>query len=206
MSILLNLVTQVEISQSLKNIKRLFGIEGVNLLRNLKYGRVFSSKTMEIIILSVQQKLQEDFGYLYLLSNDILQDGLMTDYECQLLDLYSNFLSKVSGYANQRGLSLFMPSGDYVRNQYDSEKWRDERVVGYGVVFHLCQFLGFDPLFFEPLDKEIFKNGAFARQHFRDWIYRKTSSRVSDTLLTDRDKHRSLQLSRPSTFQNRIDF
>ncbi len=138
---------------------------------------------------TVQQKLQEDFGYLYLLSNDILQDGLMTDYEYQLLDLYSNFLSKAGSYANQRGLNLFAPDESTILNQYDSEKWEDERVKGYGIVFHLCQFLGFDPLFFEPLDKGIFKNRGWLRHHFRDWIYRKTSSRVSDTLLTDNKKH-----------------
>jgi len=186
------MISKIEITQSFRNIKRLFGI-GVELLNNLRKGLFFSPETVEKIMSSVQRKLQEDFGYLYMLSDDSFQDGLITDYEYQLLDLYSNFLSKAGGYANQRGLNLFAPDEASILNRYDLEKWTDERVKGYGVVFHLCQFLGFDPLFFEPLDKGIFKNGKFARQHFRDWIYRKSSSRVSDTLLTDRGKHPSYE-------------
>jgi len=182
------MISKIELSQSSKNIRKLLGIEGVNLLGNLKQGIFFSPKTMESIITPLQLKLQglaSDWSFI----NPYLQSDLATDYERKLLDLYSNFLSKAGAYANLRGLSLFMPKADGTLNQYDLKKWNDERVKGYGVVFHLCQFLGFDPLFFEPLDKEIFKRGAWLRHHFRDWILRKTSSKVSDTLLTDENKH-----------------
>lgn len=183
------MISKIEIHQSFLKVRRLFGIEGVNLLGDLNKGIFYSPETVEKVMSFVQQRLQEDFGYLYMLSEADLQNGLMTDYEYRLLDLYSNFLSKVGGYASQRGLKLFAPDKAAILNQYDFEKWNDERVKGYGVVFHLCQFLGFDPLFFEPLDKGIFKRGAWLRHHFRDWILRKTSSRVSDTLLTDDKKH-----------------
>ena len=66
----------------------------------------------------------------------------MTDYDYKHLTLYSNLLSKAGNYANQRGLTLFAPDGTDILNQYDQEKWEDERVKGYNVVFHLCQFWG----------------------------------------------------------------
>jgi len=186
------MVSKIEISQNFNNIKKLFGIEGVNLLKKLKKGGLFSTKTMETIIAFIQPKFQ-GLSFDWSFVNPYLQSDLATDYERNLLGLYSNFFSKAGAYANQRGLSLFMPKADGTLNQYDQEKWNDERVKGYGVVFHLCQFLGFDPLFFKPLDKGIFKKGGWIRHHFRDWILRKTSSKVSDSLLTDRDKHNAYE-------------
>jgi len=98
-------------------------------------------------------------------------------------------LAEFYGYASREGLDLFVPETNSILNTYDRDKFYDERVMGYHVVFHLCQFLGFDPLFFEPLPKDIFKEGNWIRQHFRDSEIRKRSSCVSDVLLTDRTKH-----------------
>jgi len=187
------LIKDIKVQQNFQNLKRFFGIEKVEILKYLRQGRFLSPDSIETIVSSIQQKFQEDFSYLYSLPKDILQDGLLTEKEDYLRNLYSNILAEISSYSSQRGLRLFEPTSSEILNQYDQEKWEDERVKGYHVVFHLCQFLGFDPLFFEPLSKDIFLRGQWARHHFRDWIYRKTSNRVSDILLTDNSKHNTYE-------------
>ncbi|MBD3215470.1 MAG: hypothetical protein GF311_22865 [Candidatus Lokiarchaeota archaeon] len=73
-------------------------------------------------------------------------------------------------------------------NDYDKERWEDDRVKGYHVVYGLCEFLGFDPLFFEALDKNIFP-GGYRRHHFRDSKIRKVSSHANDMILTNAKNH-----------------
>jgi hypothetical protein len=74
-------------------------------------------------------------------------------------------------------------------NDYDKGKWEDERVKAYHVVYHLTKFLGFDPLFFRPLRREEILGGLYARNHFRDFILRKTSSKAEDVVLTKGNTH-----------------
>ncbi|KKL17211.1 hypothetical protein LCGC14_2487830, partial [marine sediment metagenome] len=181
------LVKEVKISQSFTDVQKFFGIEKMELLKYTREGRFFTPKSIETIMAAIQQRFQEEFGYLYLVPEGY---DTLTEHENYIIDLYSNLLAELFSYINQRGLNLFASDSDSIRNQYDLEKWNDERVKGYDVVFHLTQFLGFDPLFFKPLDKAIFTRGQWVRHHFRDWLLRKTSNSVSDILLTDDDKHR----------------
>ncbi len=180
------LVKEVKVSQTFVDVVKFFGIETLDLLQSLRRGGFFSPKSIEAIMAAIQQKFQEEFGYLYLVPEG---SDTLTEHENYIIGLYSALLAELSSYINQRGLNLFASDSDSIRNQYDREKFYDERVIGYDVVFHLAQFLGFDPLFFEPLKPEIFTRGQWIRHHFRDWIFRNTSSTVSDILLTDKEKH-----------------
>ena len=169
---------------------RFFEIESIKLTAHYKEGKFFSPKSIETIMAAIQKKFQEDFGYLYLVPE---ASDTLTEHENYLFGLYSNLLAELSSYINQRGLNLFASDSDSIRNQYDLKKFYDERVIGYDVVFHLTQFLGFDPLFFEPLKEEIFTNGQWVRHHFREWLLRKASTSVSDILLTDSEKHKTYE-------------
>ncbi|MBD3214549.1 MAG: hypothetical protein GF311_18205 [Candidatus Lokiarchaeota archaeon] len=102
------------------------------------------------------------------------------------MDLYD----ELNYYAKERGLTLFMSSlAPKLINDYDRLRWDDERVRGYQVIFGLCEFLGFDPLFFEALDKEIFETGNYRRHHFRNSPIRKVSNNARDIIITDSEKH-----------------
>jgi hypothetical protein len=183
-----NPISKIKLISSLLKTEQELGV-GTSLTEKLALGGVFWSESIESMIISVDKSFKEDFGYLTLLSEEDLRDGVITENQQELLDLYSEFLDEIADYCNLRGLDLFSDKSSQHLNQYDLSKWNNERVVGYQVTFHLSQFLGFDPLFFKPLDKSIFRNGKFVRHHFRDNFFRKASYRVSDTLLTDKFNH-----------------
>ena len=172
---------------NIHNIAKFFGINTLDLTKALK-GKPLGSKTIEAILSKLMELYKGELSWTFGLPEDVVFD-VLTDRELRLTDAFSNLFSEISTFAVERGLTLFNPEFSQFKNEYDSYKWNDERVKGYQVVFHLTQFLGFDPLFLEPLSKSIFTNGRFQRHHFRDWILRKTSSAVGDVLLTDIDKH-----------------
>lgn len=180
--------------RSVQEVANFLGIlTGNQFIRPLTKGQFISPEIVERIYTKIQQNFQQDFGYLYSLPDSVSQEGILSESEKNLLGQYRTVLAELSSYVNQRGLNLFMPDTSSFKNQYDKDKWEDERVKGYDVVFHLTQFLGFDPLFFTPLDKGIFTSGKWVQHHFRDWILRKTSSTVSDVLLTDIGKHHTYE-------------
>ncbi|KKM67323.1 hypothetical protein LCGC14_1472240, partial [marine sediment metagenome] len=188
------LVKDFKMPRSVQEVANFLGIPTSNqFIRPLTKGQFISPEIVERIYTKIQQNFQQDFGYLYSLPDSVSQEGILSESEKNLLGQYRTVLAELSSYVNQRGLNLFMPDSSSLKNRYDEDKWNDERIKGYDVVFHLTQFLGFDPLFFAPLDKGIFTSGKWVRHHFRDWVLRKTSSSVSDVLLTDQDKHHTYE-------------
>ena len=63
----------------------------------------------------------------------------------------------------------------------------------YHVIYHLCRYLGFDPMTFTPLNDNIFKGGekagGYKRHHFLALMFRKMTSHVDDVVLTSDDFH-----------------
>ena len=77
-------------------------------------------------------------------------------------------------------------------NQYNNEYWQDtqigETVKTFHRFYHLARFLGFDPLFFSPLDSNL---ETSQRHHFLAVLFRKMSSFVTDHVLTTIKLHRT---------------
>jgi len=74
-----------------------------------------------------------------------------------------------------------------IKNEYDEIYWYEKEVISFHIIYHLCKYLGFDPLTFTPLNDIIFfpKNEIrFFRFHFLALPYRKMSSHVRDIILT----------------------
>ncbi len=151
-------VQDVKIGQKYQHVKDFFGISQVSLLYDIREGYFLSTDTLEKTINAAQQHFQEDFSHLMTIPGD-LSSEIITEQDHQLIDLYKDLLQEIFGFASQQGLDLFLPKDAPILNRYDKDKFYDDRVIGYGVVSHLTQFLGFDPLFFEPLSKGNFKNG-----------------------------------------------
>ena len=76
---------------------------------------------------------------------------------------------------------------------YDRKYWKKETTKAYHVIYHLCKYLGFDPMTFTPLDDNIFKGGekagGWARHHFLALMFRKMSSHANDIVLTSDTLH-----------------
>lgn len=76
---------------------------------------------------------------------------------------------------------------ELLKNDYDLIYWDKPEVISYHIIYHLCKYLGFDPLTFTSLEDSIFsaKNeDRFFRFHFMALPFRKMSSHVWDILLT----------------------
>jgi hypothetical protein len=175
-----------EASLPLTEIEEVFGISPYRRLNGDI--RFFSPESIEQLYSKAEELFLKDLGWSLNLDHTHLSNT-----DLKTLELYSQLFSEINAYSKSRSLELFKPDSVELSNDYDNAKWKDERVKGYHVVFHLCRFLGFDPLFFEVLDKNIFINGEWARHHFRDSFLRKTSCRVSDTILTDNFKHKAYE-------------
>ena len=80
---------------------------------------------------------------------------------------------------------------ELLKNDYDLIYWDKPEVISYHIIYHLCKYLGFDPLTFTSLNDSIFstKNGkGFFRFHFMALPFRKMSSHVWDILLTSENR------------------
>ena len=82
---------------------------------------------------------------------------------------------------------------ELVMKYYDRKYWKKETTKAYHVIYHLCKYLGFDPMTFTPLDDNIFKGGekagGWARHHFLALMFRKMSSHANDIVLTSDTLH-----------------
>jgi len=175
------LVSELDISASFKDLKRFLG-RGMNVDMNkhTREGMFFNTKTVEAVIQGLRDQL---LAPQFIIDYDFIEEGG--------LDLIDTTIMKVYQYADERGHSLFMPSQLGNVNEYDKRVWYDRKTKGYHLVFKLCEFLGFDPLFFQELGKDIFKH--YHRHHFRDDPYRKQSYHMSDVVLTHEDLHQSYE-------------
>ncbi|MCK4379615.1 MAG: hypothetical protein KAW51_00645 [Candidatus Lokiarchaeota archaeon] len=77
---------------------------------------------------------------------------------------------------------------------YSSTKFdRNYTTRAYHLIYHLCKYLGFDPMTFTPLDDNIFKGGeragGYKRHHLLALMFRKMSSNIDDIVLTSDDFH-----------------
>lgn len=77
---------------------------------------------------------------------------------------------------------------ELVMKNYDIKYWNDKIVKKFHRVYHLCKYLGFDPLFFTGLDSELKYS---RRHHYLGLIFRKMSSFVQDQVLTTVKLHPS---------------
>ena len=76
---------------------------------------------------------------------------------------------------------------ELLKNDYDLIYWDKQEVISYHIIYHLCKYLGFDPLTFTSLSDSIFSTEneyKFFRFHFLALPFRKMSSHVWDILLT----------------------
>ena len=94
---------------------------------------------------------------------------------------------------------------ELIMNYYDLNYWDrgklGETVKTFHRFYHLTKLLGFDPLFFVPLDEDL---GTSQRHHFLAVLFRKMSSYVSDHVLTTDKLHKTYDalfkdLGRPQT-------
>lgn len=78
-------------------------------------------------------------------------------------------------------------------NRYDIDYWGEKTTKAYHIIYHLCRYLGFDPMTFTPLNDNIFKGGekagGYKRHHFLALMFRQMSSHVDDIVLTSDDFH-----------------
>jgi hypothetical protein len=96
---------------------------------------------------------------------------------------------EVEFFARETGKYLsFSEAMPPLSNNYDKVRWYDNHVKAYHIIYGLCEFLGFDPLFFEALETDIFP-GRYRRHYFRDSNIRKVSSNVRDFIFTDDREH-----------------
>ncbi|MFO7794826.1 MAG: hypothetical protein ACQERB_00200 [Promethearchaeati archaeon] len=175
---------------SLDKFNEILGIDRPNT--NIKDGIYFDPITIERALKYIHNKIGEIASYY---DSEIEQMPFFlkkkeTAYLSLQLDILMDLYDELNYYAKERGLSLFMDSNmPSLENKYFDTQWNDERVRSYHIIFGLCEFLGFDPLFFEALDKEIFETGDYRRHHFRDSPIRKVSSNARDVIITDSRKH-----------------
>jgi hypothetical protein len=82
---------------------------------------------------------------------------------------------------------------ELVMNHYDINYWGKDTTRAYHVIYHLCRYLGFDPMTFTPLNDNIFKGGekagGYKRHHFLALMFRQMSSHVDDIVLTSDHFH-----------------
>ncbi len=77
---------------------------------------------------------------------------------------------------------------ELIKNDYDLIYWNKLEVISYHIIYHLCKYLGFDPLTFTSLEDSIFSAKSetkFFRFHFMALPFRKMSSHAWDILLTN---------------------
>ena len=97
------------------------------------------------------------------------------------LDIYNIALEELSKYKEMAGIHFIKHKA---RAFYDRVHWFEEATKCYHITTSMEKYLGFDWLFFVPLDDDIFKERGFRRHHFRDDPDRKMSLYVSDLFLT----------------------
>jgi hypothetical protein len=127
-----------------------------------------------------------------------------------LLYYYQATLESIHTYADLKNFDLTSPTKagitlklalsskeELVMNEYDVDYWGEETTKAYHVIYHLCRYLGFDPLTFTLLDDGIFKGGekagGYRRHHLLALMLRKMSSHVDDIVLTNVEIHNSYE-------------
>ncbi|MFX1489564.1 MAG: hypothetical protein ACFFBI_10480 [Promethearchaeota archaeon] len=122
----------------------------------------------------------------------------------RMLHYYQKAINSIIEYDREKKLGLNSPSlstiklvdniktkKELIMNHYQISAWDKDTTKAYHNVYHLCKYLGFDPMTFTPLDDDIFKTGRYRRHHFLALAFRKMSSHVDDIVLTSVDLHHS---------------
>jgi len=177
---------------------------------NPKYGpKFFSQEVLQDLLQTLTkwhinhfegQKKKFEFGTR---KTGLIYDR--NDPEIQrVLYYYQNAINSIHDYARERNIDLqsTTPSAislidrldskkELVMNEYQIKKWEADETKAYHNIYHLCKYLGFDPMTFTPLDDKIFKTGSYQRHHFLALAFRKMSSHVDDIVLTSDTLHHS---------------
>ncbi|MBA7661519.1 hypothetical protein ES703_69538 [subsurface metagenome] len=208
-----------KIEKELKTGRHLFTV------LNPEYGpEFFSQETLQNLLQTLTkwhinhfegQKKKFEFGTR---KTGLIYDR--NDPEIQrVLYYYQNAINSIHDYAKLKNMQLNSPtiSGielsealrikdpndpkkrivpkELVMNYYDHKYWKKETTKAYHVIYHLCKYLGFDPMTFTPLDDNIFKGGekagGYQRHHFLALMFRKMSSYIDDIVLTSNVLHKS---------------
>jgi hypothetical protein len=151
---------------------------------------------------SIYRLFERDFG---------TRDPSMSNYkglsktEFNKFFYYSQALKSIEQICKYKGYDFISPSvpgvslitalnkkNELIMNQYDLGYWSNkpigDTVTAFDRFYHLTKYLGFDPLLFMSLDKNLEKSH---RHHFLAVIFRKMSSYVQDHVLTTETFHRS---------------
>jgi len=174
--------------------------------------RFWSESSLQAVLQVLSKWHKDEFGergigltYLGREENKITYNR--EDPEVQdLLYYYHAAIKSIYSYAQLRNIDLNSPTtanialgeslkskNELVMNQYDIQYWDKDTTKAFHIIYHLCRYLGFDPMTFTPLDDNIFKGGekagGYRRHHFLALMFRKMSSHVDDIVLTSDDFH-----------------
>jgi len=205
------------IEKELKTGRHLFTV------LNPKYGpEFFSQETLQDLLQTVAKWHTDHFeGQKKKFEFGDRNTGLIYDRNdpntYRVLYCYQKAIKSIHTYAEKKGIVLNSPTIDgiflsealrkkdpsdpdkrivpkeLIMKYYDRKYWGKETTKAYHVIYHLCKYLGFDPMTFTPLDDNIFKGGekagGWARHHFLALMFRKMSSHANDIVLTSDTLH-----------------
>lgn len=122
----------------------------------------------------------------------------------RMLYYYQNAINSIYEYARTKNINLQFGTSsaislikrirsgkELIMDEYQITVWEADKTKAYHNIYHLCKYLGFDPMTFTPLDDSIFKTGRYHRHHFLALMFRKMSSHVDDIVLTSDILHHS---------------
>lgn len=210
-------VSPLEFSISLEDVQKELGVKK-DFYKDLFSGAsgrrpsFYSKKSLEKILQKLAKWHKEEFGsrdigltYFGRRADRITYDKNDQDIQA-LLYYYQAAINSIYSYASLRKIDLTSFSkteislkeslknkGELVMNHYDVQYWDKESTKAYHNIYHLCRYLGFDPITFTSLNDNIFpggeKRGGYKRHHFLALMFRKMSSHVDDIVLTSDDFH-----------------
>ena len=174
--------------------------------------RWYSARALQDLLKTVTEWHRDEIGdrvrgldYVGRKSDKVVYDKNDPDVQ-DLLYYYQATLKSIHTYADLKNFDLTSPTKagialklglsskeELVMNEYDVDYWGKDMTKAYHVIYHLCRYLGFDPMTFTPLNDNIFKGGekagGYHRHHLLALMFRKMTSHVDDVVLTSDDLH-----------------
>jgi hypothetical protein len=191
----LNLVFYLWFSARLKTNNPELDFEGIYQLRllgnsplhyNLKEGSKFSANTVKL--------------FKHTIEDWIIQESKSSNKDLRKLEIYQSTLNVIGFYAQIRRLDL----RGTIKGRQPSKRgdFNKEQAMVYNVILGLGRHLGFDPIFFTPIEDRLFdmnqkvqdmlkalgeKIYIFQRHHFRDNPDRSSILLMDQVLINKKD-------------------